>query len=153
MAIIEYCRRNPCTATPEESIREAARRMDTRGVGCLVVVDGAGRPVGMLTDRDIVMRVLRRRRDPESTTVGEIMHGELSAINASAPVERVFRRMHADGVRRIPVVDDDGRLAGIFSADDGLQRISSELAGLAEAVRSQFPQDLAAGHALPPHGE
>jgi CBS domain-containing protein len=61
--------------------------------------------------------------------------------------------MHVDGVRRIPVVDGDGRLVGLFTADDALQLLSSELAGLAEAVRSQFPADLTSGHALPAHGE
>jgi CBS domain-containing protein len=153
MAIFDYCRRKPQTATPEESVRVATRRMDSQGVGCLVVVDAGGRPIGMLTDRDVVMRVLRRRRDPDTTTVGEVMHGDLSAVSSSAPVERAVRRMHVDGVRRIPVVDADGRLVGLFTADDALQLLSSELAGLAEAVRSQFPADLTSGHALPAHGE
>jgi CBS domain-containing protein len=152
MSILDYCRRNPCTATTEESIREAAKRMDTRGVGCLVVIDPAGKPIGMLTDRDIAMRVLRRRRDPDATTVGETMVTDLSSVTVDAPVERAVRRMHTEGYRRIPVVDQEGRLVGIFSTDDAIQLVSSELAGLAQAVRSQFPADLEAGHALPAHG-
>jgi CBS domain-containing protein len=152
MSILDYCRRNPCTATTDESVREAAKRMDARGVGCVVVIDAAGKPVGMLTDRDIVVRVLRRRLDLDATTVGETMQGELSAVSIDAPVERAVRRMHVEGVRRIPVVDHGGVLVGIFSADDAIQLLSSEFAGLAEAVRSQFPADLAAGHALPAHG-
>jgi CBS domain-containing protein len=152
MSILDYCRRNPCTARPDESIREAARRMDTRGVGCLVVVDGENKPVGMLTDRDIAMRVLRRRRDPDATTVEEAMERDLSSVTVDAPVERAVRRMHTEGYRRIPVVDREGRLVGIFATDDAIQLLASELAGLAEAVRSQFPADLSAGHALPAHG-
>jgi CBS domain-containing protein len=152
MSILDYCRRNPCTATTDESVREAAKRMDARGVGCVVVIDAAGKPVGMLTDRDIVVRVLRRRLDLDATTVGETMQGELSTVSIDAPVERAVRRMHVEGVRRIPVVDHGGVLVGIFSADDAIQLLSSEFAGLAEAVRSQFPADLAAGHALPAHG-
>jgi len=152
MTILDYCRRNPCTATTDESVREAAKRMDARGVGCVVVIDAAGKPVGMLTDRDIVVRVLRRRLDLDATTVGETMQGELSTVSIDAPVERAVRRMHVEGVRRIPVVDHGGVLVGIFSADDAIQLLSSEFAGLAEAVRSQFPADLAAGHALPAHG-
>jgi CBS domain-containing protein len=152
MAIRDYCRRDPCVATAGETVREAAKRMDARGVGCLVVVDGDSRPVGMLTDRDIVMRVLRRRRDPDRTTVGEVMHEEVSCLPDDAPVERAMRRMHVDGVRRIPVVDDAGRIVGIFTADDALQLLSSEIAGLAEAVRAQFPADRDAGHALPAQG-
>lgn len=153
MPIIDYCRRNPCTATAGESVREATRRMDARGVGCVVVVDAENRPIGMLTDRDVVMKVLRRRRDPDATTVGEVMQGEeLSAVTIDAPVERAVRRMHVEGVRRIPVVDHDRRLVGIFAADDAVQLLSSELAGLAEAMRAQFPADLDAGHALAAKG-
>lgn len=153
MAILDYCRRNPCTATSEESVREATRRMEARGVGCVVVVDTDNRPIGMLTDRDVVMRVVRRRRNPDVTTVGEVMQGELSVVRADAPVDRAVRRMHVDGVRRIAIIDVDGYLAGIFTSDDAMQLLSSELAGLAEAVRAQFPADLAAGHALAAKGE
>ena len=152
MPVGDFCRREPCTATVDESIREAAKRMDTRGVGCLVVVDAEGKPVGMLTDRDLVMRSLRRRRDPDKTTVGEVMHGDVTRVREAAPLEVAVRRMRSDAVRRIPVVDDVGRLVGILAADDVLQLASSELAGVAEAIRAQFPTDLKGGHALPAKG-
>ena len=149
MPVGDFCRREPCTATPDESIREAAKRMDARGVGSLVVVDAEGKPVGMLTDRDLVMRGLRRRRNPDATTVAELMQGEVSRVRETAPLEVAIRRMRSDAVRRIPVVDDAGRLVGILAADDVLQLASSELAGVAEAIRAQFPADLEGGHALP----
>ncbi len=152
MAVRDFCRRSPCTATPDESIREAAKRMDARGVGSLVVVDAEGKPVGMLTDRDIVMRVLRRRLDPDETTVGSVMQGEVSHVREAAPLEVAVRRMRSDAVRRIPVVDDSGKLAGILTSDDVLQLAASELAGVSEAIRSQFPTDLEGGHALPRGG-
>jgi CBS domain-containing protein len=152
MPVGDFCRREPCTATADESIREAAKRMDARGVGCLVVVDAGGRPVGMLTDRDLVMRGLRRRRDPDTTTVGEVMHGDVTRVREAAPLEVAIRRMRSDAVRRIPVTDDAGRLVGILTADDVLQLASSELAGVAEAIRAQFPANLEGGHALPPKG-
>jgi CBS domain-containing protein len=152
MSVADFSRSNPCTATPDESVREAAQRMDARGVGSLVVVDAEGKPVGMLTDRDVVMRVLRRRRDPERTTVGSLLFGEVTRVRASAPLEVAVRRMRSDGVRRIPVVDDAGKLVGILAADDVLQLAASELAGVAEAVRAQFPVDLEGRHALPAKG-
>jgi CBS domain-containing protein len=136
----------------EESVREAAKRMDAQGVGCLVVVDADGRPVGMLTDRDIVMRVMRQRRDPDRTQVGEVMHTEVARVSEDDTVDRAVHLMRREAVRRVPVVDDDGRLTGIFSADDALQLLASELTNLAGAVRAQFPADLAPGHALPAHG-
>ena len=149
MAIHEFARRNPATATADETVREAARRMDARGVGCLVVVDADNRPIGMLTDRDLVLRVLRRRRDPELTKVSEVMHVEVTAVTEDAPLERALGRMHQEAMRRVPVVDHRGRLTGIFAADDALQLLASELAGVAHAVRAQFPADLDAKHALP----
>jgi CBS domain-containing protein len=152
MAILDYCRRDPCTGRADESVREAARRMEARGVGCLVIVDDARRPIGMVTDRDIALRVLRRRLDPETTPLADVMQTEVSAVTAEAPVERAIGRMHTDGVRRVPVVDADGRLVGLFAADDAIQLVASELAAFAEAVRAQFPADLAPGHALPAHG-
>jgi CBS domain-containing protein len=151
MPILEYCRRNPCTGHAGESVRDAARRMEERGVGSLVVVDDAQRPIGMVTDRDIALRVLRRRLDPDATRLAEVMHAEVSAVTADAPVERAVRRMRTDGVRRIAVVDAEGCLVGLYATDDAIQLVASELAGLAEAVRAQFPADLAPEHALPAH--
>ena len=150
--IQEFARRNPCTATADETVREAARRMEAHGVGCLVIVDAERRPIGMLTDRDLVMRVLRRRRDPDTTSVSEVMQTEVTSVTEDAPIERAMLRIHQEGIRRVPVVDGNGRLSGIFAADDALQLVASELSGVAEAVRAQFPADLEAGHALPARG-
>ena len=83
MSVQDFCRRNPTTATAAESVREAALRMDAAGVGSLVVVDDRGRPVGMLTDRDLVVRVLRRRLSPDRTTVGEVMQRELGTVRGA----------------------------------------------------------------------
>jgi CBS domain-containing protein len=152
MSIREYARRNPCTGTEEESVREAAKRMDVRGVGCLVVVDAGGRPVGMLTDRDVVLRVLHRRLDPDLTRIGDVMQREVSSVRETDSVERTVRVMRREAVRRVPVVDAEGRLVGIFSSDDALQILASELGNLAGAVRAQFPADLAPEHALRAHG-
>ena len=76
MPVRDYCCRVMVSASPEDSVREAAKRMETEGVGCLVVVDAECMPVGMLTDRDVVMRVLRRRRDPDATRVMDVMQAD-----------------------------------------------------------------------------
>jgi CBS domain-containing protein len=148
MAVQDCCRRQPCTATPEETIRDAARRMEETGVGCVVVVDAKQRPVGMLTDRDIVMRVLRRRGDPDRILVGEVMHPEPTVVRESTSLDTAVRVLRRDVLRRLPVVDDFGRLVGILAVDDVLQLLASELAGVAGAVRAQFPADLDPAHAL-----
>jgi CBS domain-containing protein len=84
MSVRDFCRREVCTATAEESIREAAKRMAARGVGALVVVGENQRPIGMLTDRDIVMHVLRRRRDPDRVAVSEAMQRTPRSTSRSA---------------------------------------------------------------------
>jgi CBS domain-containing protein len=148
MPVADHCRHNPCTARPDESARVAARRMREANVGCLVVVDEESRPVGMLSDRELVLRVLRRRRDPDAVVVGDVMTTPVETVRDVSPMLRAIRCMRREGVRRLPVVDREGKLLGIVALDDALQLISSELEGLAQVARSQFPPDLEASHAL-----
>lgn len=133
MSIADYCQKNPSRARPEETLRVAAQRMADDGVGCLVVVDGDQRPVGILTDRDVVMRGLRRRRDLDATPVSDVMTTDVTTVPEFIEREIAIRRLRAEGIRRIPVVDDQGRLAGIFSIDDALQAFA-ECAGAAASV-------------------
>jgi len=148
MAVGDYCRREPASVAQDASVRDAAKRMDELAVGCLVVVDAKDRPVGLLTDRDVVLRVLRRRRNPERTAVREVMNDDIVTVRESAPLVLAIRNLRRDGVRRMPVVDDRGALTGIISADDALQLVSSQLAEVSETVRAQFPADLRGEHAL-----
>jgi CBS domain-containing protein len=150
MAVRDYCRRDPVTVTPDQSVREAAKLMQAHGVGMLVAVDAEGRPVGVLTDRDVTIRLVRRGRNADSTPVEEVMNSQVSVVSEGVSLELALRRMRADAVRRMPVVDGDGRLVGIVTLDDALQLISSEIAGVAEAVRAQFPADTSGAHALAP---
>ena len=148
MSVRDFYRTNPCTAAQGETVREAAKRMDAQGVGSLVVVDDAGRPIGMLTDRDVVVRVLRQHLSPDTTTVCEVMQRDVSKLREGAPLVNALRRMRSDAVRRLPVVDEEGSLVGIITADDVLQLLASELSDVAGVVRAQFPADLAGGRAL-----
>jgi CBS domain-containing protein len=122
--------------------------MDTLGVGCLVVVEKGGQPVGMVTDRDLALYVLRTRCDADAVQVADVMSEPPVTVTEAAPVAVAARFMRRHGVRRVPVVDDVGRLVGILAWDDLLQLISSELKAAAEAVHAQFPADLAGEHAL-----
>lgn len=149
MPVKNYCRPAPGTASPEESIQDAAARMDAHGIGSLVVVDSDGRPIGMLTDRDVVLSTVRGRLDPGATPVREIMRGPVVTVTVKSPIGVAIRFMRRYGVRRIVVVDDrTGRLEGILSADDVVQLLSNELSGAAELIRSQFPMDPGGVHPL-----
>jgi CBS domain-containing protein len=152
MPIRDYCRRDPVTVDPGDSIQDVARRMESAGVGCIVVVDEARRPLGVVTDRDLALRVLRRGTDP-GTAVREVLEGSPITVSDAAPVTVAARFMRDRGLRRIPVVDSDsGAIAGIMASDDLLQLVASELDACAAVVREQFPADLRGERALPPRG-
>ena len=140
MPVGAFCQENPPTADASDSIRDASRRMAEARVGCLFVVDGKHRPIGVLSDRDVTMKVLRRRRDPDETTIGDVMRDDVIHVNLHTPMLTAFRRMRADGVRRLPVVDDDGALCGVLTWNDALQIISKELQLAADVAAINEPR-------------
>ena len=101
-------------ATP---IAQCARLMDDRDIGALGVMR-EGQLVGVLTDRDIVVRAVARERDARDVTAGDIATSDVVSVGPDAPVEEAERRMVDRAVRRVFVVGDDGRALGILSLDD-----------------------------------
>jgi CBS domain-containing protein len=137
MPIGEFCNREVVFATPKTSIIEAAQLMRQYHVGDLVVVDEAGGKrvvVGMVTDRDIVIEIIAKSLPVADFTVGDIMGPQLISVQESEGVVETIRLMRANGIRRIPVVKQDGELAGIMSVDDMLDLLAEELAGLAKVA-------------------
>lgn len=128
------CTRDVVIATPEMSIVEVARLMREYHVGSLVVVDdksGKNVPVGMVTDRDLVIEVLAQEVDLKSISVGDVMSHMPLTVGETESLWDVIRRMRAQGVRRVPVVDDHESVIGIISADDLIQLLGDELNALA----------------------
>jgi CBS domain-containing protein len=139
MAFADYCRRNPVTARPDESVTDAAKRMSQLGVGALAVVDDENHPIGMVTDRDIVQKVVRRRLDPSATALREIMNPDIISVWDEVPLVRAFHRMRQESVRRVLAVDSSGELVGILTYDDALPLIAEQLSLAADVVRAQQP--------------
>lgn len=141
MAIGEFCNREVVFATREMSLPEAAQLMRENHVGDLVVVDEVGGkrvPVGIVTDRDMVIEVIAKSLDFNEFSVGDIMGPQLVSVQDKEGVFETIRLMRAKGVRRIPVVNQDGGLAGIVSAEDILDLLAEEMADLAKvALREQ----------------
>jgi CBS domain-containing protein len=127
MPVGEHISRDPVTVDPGASIRDAAKQMEVLNSGCVIAVSEAGRPLGVLTDRDIAVRVLRKGLDPDATTVSSVMDDETSTLRESATLTNAMRRMRSSGVRRLPVVDRDGVLIGVFDWNDAVQIIAAEL--------------------------
>jgi CBS domain-containing protein len=123
MNAYELCQRHVVTVRRHEDLTTAAWMMRERNVGCLAVVEPAGTmggemPVGMLTDRDIVTTVIARNNDLTSLIVGDVMTRLPITVSAHSSIDEALLRMRNGGVRRILVVDDRGRLAGILALDD-----------------------------------
>lgn len=123
------------TANPDETIPEVAQRMRELHVGAVVIADRQNRPVGILTDRDIVVSAVAQSPDRlETLLVGEVMSRNLITARATDNVDAALRKMHEHGIRRLPVVGTDGRLEGIVTLDDILEMLSSEFVELVGLV-------------------
>jgi CBS domain-containing protein len=125
----------------DESVQGAALLMRKHHVGDLVVVDkvdGNERiPVGIVTDRDIVVSVIALGLDPASLTVGDIMSDDLLTTSELDDVYATIERMRFRGIRRVPVVNEAGGLTGIVSADDLLEFLAEEMGDLSRISSHQ----------------
>ncbi|HSG65178.1 MAG TPA: CBS domain-containing protein [Gammaproteobacteria bacterium] len=140
MAVGRVCNRDVVIIREEESLRDAARLMRARHVGALVVVGeaaGSRVPIGIVTDRDIVLALLRRESDLENLTVAEAMSREPLKLIETEDVSDAIDRMRTRAVRRAPVVDVAGSLIGIVSIDDLLDVLVDQLAALVRLIRRQ----------------
>ncbi len=140
MSAGKICIRSVHVASPEESVREAARRMREADVGTLVVVDDSRSPVGMVTDRDLVLRCVAADRDPNATRVGSVMTTPVLCVSEATPIEEALRRTAAAGARRVAVTDDEGHLAGLLALDDVMELLVEEAEAIGRLLQRRHPQ-------------
>src|SRR5690348_13880662 len=119
---------NPRSLESGSSVMEAARLMRDEDTGIVPVVEGE-RLVGTVTDRDIAIRVVAEGRSPESVTVGEIASRELVTIDPQQDLDEALRLMARHQVRRLPVVEEDGKLVGIVAQADVAKHASDSETG------------------------
>lgn len=117
MKVRDVMSRNVVTVSPDEMASVAARILARYNIGSLPVCDEQGRVRGVVTDRDIVLRCVAAEKEPARTTIREIMSGRVVAAAPDEDAETAARRMAAEQVRRLPVIED-GRLAGVLSLGD-----------------------------------
>lgn len=142
MSVGRICVREVDVVSEEESVQVAASRMHSRKVGTLVVVDADTRPVGIVTDRDLTVRVLARGLDSTEVSVREVMTRCPETVFPETSIEDALRRMRAGAFRRVPVVDDGGRLVGLLSLDDVLDLLAEEFAEVGRLIREEEPSSL-----------
>ena len=125
---------------PDKALAEAARTMLDSHVGSLIVVENRGtmrRPIGILTDRDIVRGQLRLGADLFCLTVGDVMTPDPLTLTVNVGVTEAIDILHTRGVRRAPVVDGGGNLVGIITLDDLLPAVARELEELSTLIGTQ----------------
>ena len=108
---------NPMTIEPGRPVADAARIMKDADTGIVPVVDG-DRLVGTITDRDIAIRVVAEGKDPQATKVDEVASREIVTVDPEQDLDEALRLMAQHQVRRLPVVEEDGRPVGILSQAD-----------------------------------
>lgn len=144
MSAGEYCNRDVVIVERSESIRTAIELMRTHHVGDVVVVertDGSSRPLGILTDRDIVMEVLAEDVDMQALSVGDVMSYEIQTVAEDVGLLDAIKVMRTKGVRRVPVVDSEGSLIGILAVDDVLALIAEQLSDLVGLITREQAQE------------
>jgi CBS domain-containing protein len=116
-SITDLMTANPCTIDADRPVAYAAKMMKQEDVGLAPVVEG-DRLVGTLTDRDIVTRVVAEGKDPQSVSVREVASTNLVTIDPQQDLSEALRLMASNQVRRLPVVEEDGRLVGVVAQAD-----------------------------------
>lgn len=145
MSIGEFCNREVIIARREESVLEAAQLMRRYHVGAVVIVDEINEkryPVGVLTDRDLVMEVLVNKLDPETVLIGEILGESVVTVKTSDGVFDTIQHMRSRGVRRAPVVDDNRELIGIITVDDLIAVLAEEMNELYKLIRHEQEREI-----------
>lgn len=145
MRIGEYCVRDVIVAAPATTVQEAAALMRRHHVGSIVVVQGANVPKGIVTDRDIVVEVVAKGRNSTAWTLQDIMGPQLVTVRESDSLIDTIRTMRERRVRRAPVVDGAGALAGIVAIDDLIEVLAEEMRDLARLVSGSRTMAVAAG--------
>jgi CBS domain-containing protein len=127
-SIRELMTKNPCSIDADKPVAYAAKMMRDEDVGLAPIVEGQ-KLIGTLTDRDIAIRVVAEGKDPQSTTVREVASSRLVTIDPDQDLDEALRLMAQNQIRRLPVVEEDGKLAGVIAQADVARHASEKKTG------------------------
>lgn len=140
MPVSEICNREVVVVQRNDTALEAAKLIRQHHVGDVLVVEdrnGVRIPVGIITDRDLIMEIMAPELDGSVITVGDIMAQELVTTKGSTGIFEAIQYMRQKAVRRLPIVNEDGGMIGILTLDDLLELLSEELLEIAKLVRNE----------------
>jgi len=137
MSAGEYCNREVVVVGKTEALREAVTLMRSNHVGDVVVVDRQATnmlPLGILTDRDLVIEILAKDVDMDSVNVGDVMSVDIITVTEDTKLLDAIKIMRNKGIRRLPVVNTAGGLEGILTVDDILELLAEQISNLVKLV-------------------
>lgn len=140
MNVGAICSRETIIAAPDDSVSAASQLMLRYNVGSLVVVETdvkGNKPIGMVTDRDIVLKVITPELHPTEVKLADIMTTKLLTAKEADEVYDTLKKMRAKVVRRIPVTDEDGYLKGILTIDDLLEFFNKEMGEIVSLFKKE----------------
>lgn len=139
MSLGNLCRKNVVTVEPGTTVSEVTRIMEDNNIGC-VIVNGGEDKFGIVTDRDIALRVVNRALDPVRTSVEEVMTKDIVlTLREDIGLLEALDQIRKSAVRRFPVVDVDSNVIGIITLDDIVKLLSREMADVADVIENEGP--------------
>ncbi|WJG09178.1 CBS domain-containing protein [Aliiglaciecola sp. LCG003] len=145
MRVGDICEKRFIYASQSESLLNVAKLMRTQHVGSVIIIDGTDgkiKPVGIITDRDLVVEVLAANIDAATLTALDIVSSDLVSISESEELRDALNHLRYFGVRRAPVVDHEGHLVGIFSIDDSLPILSEEFSEIVKLMSNELSNEI-----------
>ncbi|MCP3984504.1 MAG: CBS domain-containing protein [bacterium] len=137
MRSVEEYESSAITVGPSAKVREIADEMDAHGVGSVVIIDSIGAPIGIVTDRDLVLRVVAAGRDPDKTEASDVMSTDLLTADRVTSTLELLGMLEERGVRRVPLLEA-GKVVGLVSLDDLVMELGVQLWNISEAVGSEI---------------
>jgi CBS domain-containing protein len=139
MSLRNLCRKEVVTVKSGTTVKEVANLMEEKNIGS-VVIDGEGEKFGIVTDRDILLRVLSKNLDPNTTPIDDVMTWKLVLIlREDMGLFEALEQVKKSAVRRFPVVNDEGSLVGIITVDDIITLLGKELSDVARIIENEGP--------------
>ncbi|HXG31545.1 MAG TPA: CBS domain-containing protein [Thermodesulfobacteriota bacterium] len=139
MGLGNMCRREIVCVDTGTSIKEVVKLMDQKNVGSVIVI-GSQKPVGIVTDRDILLRAVNKGMDLEKTPIDKVMTKRLVTLREDMGLFEALERVKGKGMRRFPIVDDKGSLKGIMTLDDILYLLGREMVDVSSIIEKEGPR-------------
>jgi CBS domain-containing protein len=144
MRVGDYCKHGVVTVEATADVAEVSKTMRDEHVGFLIVVqegDPARKPLGVITDRDVVLQIVARDVDAHSVTAADIMSRDPLVARESEDLNEVMQAMRLAGFRRIPVLTNDGALTGVIAIDDAIDVVAGLLCDICGSIRNEQRQE------------